>query len=124
MEKSFVSRIRKVSGNKIEIEVAQFKQTSSNNAGALVSLLNASDDRFSRSPRRAWASGELADMKKNFPHLSEQIDKVFAMEIEGYIGRDDNSKDANLGDAVLANGSTLSVQIKEGTSPLNDYQAF
>lgn len=122
--KSFISRVRKVKGDKIEIEVAQLKKS---NKGNLVALLNKGDDRFSsNAPRRAWMTVTLDGILEQLPQLAEVAKRVHAGAIGAFEGRvkgDKSTNDSNLGSAVLADGTNLIVQVKEDIAPLTKYQA-
>jgi len=59
---------KKVGGNKVQLEFAQIVETGESRPQSILSLLNASDDRFntSSSASRAWISGEAVDIERNF----------------------------------------------------------
>jgi hypothetical protein len=57
---------KRVEGGKVSLEFAQIVENK-NKPMSLTQLLNESDERFKvQKPRRAWHSGEVADIKKNF----------------------------------------------------------
>ena len=97
-----------VKGNKIQLEFAEHVTspyaTSSN---PLVSALNKSDDRFSSKPRRAWISGEKAD-------IEELLDIKLSEMNQGDV------KELNILNPKIK-GQKVRVQINETTTP-DDYQ--
>ena len=56
---------RKINGGKISLEFAEIIKSGDKAVSALT-LLNASDSRFSGKPRRAWVSAEVVDAAKLF----------------------------------------------------------
>lgn len=65
--------VRPVAGGKVQFEIAEHV-VNPNLGLSLVSLLNASDERFQQGkPRRAWISAEPADAIKYFPAIEEKI---------------------------------------------------
>jgi hypothetical protein len=118
---NFISRVRKVKGEKIEIEVSEFKQS---NRGNLVALLNKGDERFSaNAARKGWLVGTLQGITESIPGIAEIANRVAQGALGAYEGRDANNKDANLAPALMVDGAELGVQIKEDTKPLTKYQA-
>lgn len=108
-----ITAVKAVQGNKVQIEVSQ------NKGGVNVtSLLNASDDRFSTSVRKAWTSGEPSDIKTRIPAISTLVDQV----INAGVG---NAIQCDILASMLdddGNAIELGVQIKEATSPLDTWQ--
>lgn len=62
---TLLTRVRAVSGNKYEIEVAQIIKGESTGKN-LLSMLNADDSRFTSKARRAWTNATAKMMEKYF----------------------------------------------------------
>lgn len=62
---TLLTRVRAVSGNKFEIEVAQIIKGESTGKN-LLSMLNADDSRFTSKARRAWTNATAKMMDKYF----------------------------------------------------------
>jgi hypothetical protein len=114
-ETLMVRALKTKNPNKIQIEFAEKTQAFEGNANALVSLLNADDERFNSGARRAWTGGEITNMSKVFNiNFGDDADWVM---------------DPNLGKEVLplgvlnptVNGFRLRVEIRETTEG-TDYQ--
>lgn len=107
--KALITAIKAVNNGKVQLELSENKQTNN-----VLGLLNASDDRFSNSSRKAWITGEPTDVKANFPALASAIDDVMAKGP----GTSTKTKIA----AILPNGIELRVEVRESFDPLDDYQ--
>ena len=71
---------RQVSNGKIQLEFAE-KVSASDRPVSALSLLNASDSRFSSGARRSWTTAEPADASKTFGvDFSESNDKWYDSE--------------------------------------------
>jgi len=61
-----VQAVRTSNPNKIQLEFAEKTRGLEGNSNALLSMLNASDERFTSGARRAWVTAEIADASKMF----------------------------------------------------------
>jgi len=61
-----VQAVKTINPSKIQLEFAEKTQGMEGNANALLSMLNASDERFTSGARRAWVTAEIADASKMF----------------------------------------------------------
>jgi len=61
-----VQAVKTANPSKIQLEFAEKTQGMEGNANALLSMLNASDERFTSGARRAWVTAEIADASKMF----------------------------------------------------------
>lgn len=61
-----VQAVKTTNPSKIQLEFAEKTQGMEGNANALLSMLNASDERFTSGARRAWVTAEIADASKMF----------------------------------------------------------
>jgi hypothetical protein len=102
-----VQAVKTTNPSKIQLEFAEKTQGMEGNANALLSMLNASDERFTSGARRAWVTAEIADASKMFGiNFGDDADWVM---------------DPNLNKEVLPlgienptlNGFELRVQIEE-----------
>lgn len=94
-------RAKGVAGGKVQLEFAQMVETSYTATG-LTSLLNESDERFSKQkPRFAWETGEKAD-----------IQKVFGIDVSA-LGQGEELEIGQLDPTV--NGMPLNIQLIEST---------
>lgn len=101
---SLLTRVRKVNGGKVEIELAEvIKQNSGINVAA---LLNEGDDRFSQSngARRAWMSAEPKKVSELFGIEMSSLEGLMLNE-ELFVGQMNPSY----------NGMIFRVQISETT---------
>lgn len=57
-----VQAIKTANDSKVQLEFAEKMTQLEGNSGALLGLLNASDDRFSSGARRAWMTAEINDI--------------------------------------------------------------
>jgi len=104
-----LTAVKSINGGKIQLQFDQAKSSAS-----ALSILNADDDRFKQSTRKAWMSAEPTNAKEQFPAIASIIDEVVA----GGVG---TSKECDI-PAVMANGLALAVQIEESLEPMDDYQ--
>lgn len=102
-----VQAVKTTNPSKIQLEFAEKTQGMEGNANALLSMLNASDERFTSGARRAWVTAEITDASKMFGiNFGDDADWVM---------------DPNLNKEVLPlgienptlNGFELRVQIEE-----------
>lgn len=61
-----VQAVKTTNPSKIQLEFAEKTQGMEGNANALLSMLNASDERFTSGARRAWVTAEITDASKMF----------------------------------------------------------
>ena len=61
-----VQAVKTINPSKIQLEFAEKTQGMEGNANALLSMLNASDERFTSGARRAWVTAEITDASKMF----------------------------------------------------------
>jgi len=61
-----VQAVRTSNPNKIQLEFAEKTRGLEGDSNALLSMLNASDERFTSGARRAWVTAEIADASKMF----------------------------------------------------------
>lgn len=61
-----VQAVKTVNPSKIQLEFAEKTRGLEGNANALLSMLNASDTRFTSGARRAWVTAEIVDASKMF----------------------------------------------------------
>ena len=61
-----VQAVKTANPSKIQLEFAEKTQGMEGNANALLSMLNASDDRFTSGARRAWVTAEITDASRMF----------------------------------------------------------
>lgn len=123
---SMLTRVRKINGNKFQIELAEKVQRS--DRVNVTGILNEGDDRFNQGkPRRAWTSAELDSLVKHFG-----MDKA---KLESLPNPGDNSYDdpqkrwlevGKLNPAITDPSSgtsvALALQIEETITP-DEYQA-
>jgi len=104
-----VQAVKTTNPSKIQLEFAEKTQGMEGNANALLSMLNASDERFTSGARRAWVTAEITDASKMFGiNFGDDADWVM---------------DPNLNKEVLPlgienptlNGFELRIQIEETT---------
>jgi len=102
-----VQAVKTTNPSKIQLEFAEKTQGMEGNANALLSMLNASDERFTSGARRAWVTAEITDASKMFGiNFGDDADWVM---------------DPNLNKEVLSlgienptlNGFELRIQIEE-----------
>ena len=102
-----VQAVKTTNPSKIQLEFAEKTQGMEGNANAMLSMLNASDERFTSGARRAWVTAEITDASKMFGiNFGDDADWVM---------------DPNLNKEVLPlgienptlNGFELRVQIEE-----------
>ena len=97
--------IETTSTDKLSIQVAQHV-SNPNQEGDLLYLLNKSDERFKRKPRRVWLSTEPSDAKELFPTLSQEIDSVV-----------ESGKPVFIGNKKLPTEMGLNIEIRDHQSP-------
>jgi hypothetical protein len=82
---SMLTKIRKVNGGKVQIEIAERianPNTQSSGTSEVLQALNKSDERFSASkPRRGWVSGQPEDLSANIPQIAEAVATCSAGEV-------------------------------------------
>jgi hypothetical protein len=104
---------RKVSNNKIQLEFAE-KVSAKDRPISALTVLNASDDRFSSGARRGWATAEPVD-------ASEIFGVNFGDDGEWYSSEKGEMMDLNILNPDF-NGLKFRVQIIETTEP-TDWQS-
>jgi hypothetical protein len=102
-----VQAVKTTNPSKIQLEFAEKTQGMEGNANALLSMLNASDERFTSGARRAWVTAEIADASKMFGiNFGDDADWVMEPNL--------NKEVLPLGiENPTLNGFELRVQIEE-----------
>lgn len=113
-----LTRLRKVRGGKIDVEIAEIIESTvssvnQNDDGGFAYQANKSDERFGRSARRAWQGMEPVDAKRLFPHLEEQIKSLE----EGEYGDIEEINELNPSPKKNGNPVPLHVEVGETTVP-------
>tara|TARA_R100000458_G_C8236105_1_gene216427 strand:+ start:114 stop:722 length:609 start_codon:yes stop_codon:yes gene_type:complete len=106
---------RQVNGGKVQLEFAEKIQTADKPVNALT-LLNASDTRFSSGARRCWTSAEPEDASKQFG-----VDFSEANE-NWYDTERGNMMDLNILNPVAQTGHRFRLQVVESTEA-NEWEA-
>ena len=104
---------RKINGGKISLEFAEIIKSGDKAVSALT-LLNASDARFSGKPRRAWVTAEPVDAAKAFG-------VNFGADAGWYASEKGEMLELNILNPAI-NGNRCRVLVNETTEP-NEWQA-
>ena len=110
----------KTSTDKIQLEFAQ-KVVSKEKPLSALTVLNASDSKFSSGARRGWATAEIAD-------ASDIFGVSFGDDGEWYMGEKANGKACEMMDLNILNpefnGLNFKVRIVETTEPTKSQQEY
>lgn len=102
-------------GNKVQLEFAQIIP-STNTSTSILGMLNASDDRFNQTKaRRAWVSGEKADIKKIFDIDVTSLEEGVVLEI-GKLNPTINNQPLNIQITETTKGTDYDVANFEKTA--------
>jgi hypothetical protein len=118
MGQTLLVSARKVAGQKVQLEFAEVIEKSSGSVN-LLSILNASDPRFSQGgARRAWITAEIVDIHKTFGiDVSDNADWVTDAMGREILPLNILNPEATIGDTA----KRVRVQIYETTEP-TDWQ--
>lgn len=110
----------KTSTDKIQLEFAE-KIAKENGSVSALTILNASDNRFSSGATRGWAVAEVID-------ASQIFDINFGDDADWYMGTKSNGKACEMLDLNILNpkahGLNFRVVIKETTEPTKNQQTY
>ena len=115
-----LTKAYKTSTDKIQLEFAQ-KITAKNRPMSALTVLNASDSKFSSGARRGWATAEITD-------ASEIFGVNFGDDGDWYLGEKSNGKSCEMLDLNILNpvfnGLNFKVRIVETTTPTESQQKY
>ena len=110
----------KTSTDKIQLEFAE-KVVAKDRPMSALTVLNASDSKFSSGARRGWATAEIAD-------ASDIFNVNFGDDGEWYMGEKSNGKSCEMMDLNILNpefnGLNFRVRIVETTEPTKSQQDY
>ena len=117
---TLLTNARKVANGKIQLEFAE-KVTAKDRPLSALTVLNASDSRFSSGARRGWATAEVLD-------ASEIFDVNFGDDGEWFMGETASGKPAeflklNILNPVF-NGLKFRVRVVESTEPTESQKKY
>ena len=115
-----LTTVRKVAGNKYQIELAELIDNPSAQVN-VAALLNKSDSRFtqnSQKPRRAWQSAEAAELKAYF---GIDVTKLKFQSMETASGKKIEAATVNILNPKIQ-GMEIHVQIKDSLKPSREGQ--
>ena len=115
-----LTKAYKTKTDKIQLEFAE-KVTAKDRPLSALTVLNASDSRFSSGARRGWATAEVLD-------ASEIFDVNFGDDGEWYVGQKSNGKECEMMDLNILNpifnNTFFRVRIVETTEPTASQQKY
>jgi hypothetical protein len=117
---TLLTQARKISNGKIQLEFAE-KVTAKDRPLSALTVLNASDVRFSSGARRGWATAEIED-------ASEVFDVNFGDDGEWFMGETASGKSAELMELNILNpefnNTRFRVRVVESTEPTASQQKY
>ena len=117
---TLLTQARKIANGKIQLEFAE-KVTAKDRPLSALTVLNASDIRFSSGARRGWATAEIID-------ASEVFNINFGDDGEWYMGETASGKSAELMELNILNpefnNTRFRVRVVESTEPTASQQKY
>ena len=117
---TLLTQARKIANGKIQLEFAE-KVTAKDRPLSALTVLNASDVRFSSGARRGWATAEIED-------ASEVFDVNFGDDGEWFMGETASGKSAELMELNILNpefnNTRFRVRVVESTEPTASQQKY
>ena len=117
---TLLTQARKIANGKIQLEFAE-KVTAKDRPLSALTVLNASDIRFSSGARRGWATAEIID-------ASEVFNINFGDDGEWYMGETASGKSAELMELNILNpefnNTRFRVRVVESTEPTTSQQKY